>query len=322
MDNFSPAFKTRLGIFLVFGLVIFMIIIFFVGKQQNLFNPVFQITTDFQNVSGLLVGKNVRYSGINVGIVDNIAIINDSTVQVSFFVRRNVQEFIKADSKASIGSEGIIGDRVLVITQGTSGAPTVRDGQHIASQEPVETDEIMQSLQASAYSAQIITNQLSEILTFVNSGEGSVGRMIFDETIADNMAQTIDNFKKSSEDFDEIIEVTQQNVYTFMEKLQETAAKTEIASQQLGEIMTRINSGEGTIGALINDTTMAANLGETLENLRSSSQGLDENMEALKHNFFFRRYFRRLERQRIKDEKQRLIELREEQAAEAGPEPA
>ncbi|MCC5935060.1 MAG: MCE family protein, partial [Balneolales bacterium] len=229
MDNFSPAFKTRLGIFLVFGLLIFMIIIFFVGKQQNLFNPVFQITTDFQNVSGLLVGKNVRYSGINVGIVDNIAIINDSTVQVSFFVQRNVQEFIKADSKASIGSEGIIGDRVLVITQGTSGAPTVRDGQHIASQEPVETDEIMQSLQASAYSAQIITNQLSEILTFVNSGEGSVGRMIFDETIADNMAQTIDNFKKSSEDFDEIIEVTQQNVYAFMEKLQETAAKTEIA---------------------------------------------------------------------------------------------
>ncbi|MCH8557650.1 MAG: MlaD family protein [Balneolia bacterium] len=313
MDNFSPAFKTRLGIFIALGLTIFVIVIFFIGKQQNLFNPVFKVTTNFQNVSGLLVGNNVRYSGINVGIVDNIAIINDSTVQISFFVRRNVQEFIKADSKASIGSEGIIGDRVLVITQGTSGAPTVRDGQHIESKEPIETDEIMQSLQASAYSAEIITNQLSEIVTFVNSGEGMVGRMIFDETIADNIAQTIDNFKKSSEDFDEIVEITQQNVYEFMEKLQETAAKTEIASQELGEIMTKINRGDGTIGALINDTTMATNLSETIINLRSSSAGLDENMEALKHNFLFRRYFRRLERQRIRDEEQRIKELQLQQ---------
>jgi len=311
MDNSTPAFKARLGMFIAVGFAIFVIIIFFIGKQQNLFNPVFKVTTDFQNVSGLLVGNNVRFSGINVGIVDNIAIINDSTVQVSFLVRRNVQQFIKADSEAGIGSDGIIGDRVLILTQGSTRAPTVQDGQHIKSKEPIETDEIMQSFQTSAANAEIITNQLSEIMVHINSGQGTVGRIIKDETIADNIAQTIDNFQKSSEDFDEIIEVTQKNVYEFMAKIQETAAKTEIASQELGEIMTKINSGEGTMGALINDTTMAANLSETIINLKSSSQGLDENMEALKHNFLFRRYFRRLERQRVKDEEQRIIELEE-----------
>ncbi len=306
MKNATPAFKARLGMFIAVGLAIFVILIFYIGKQQHLFNPVFKVTTNFQNVSGLLVGNNVRYSGINVGIVDNIAIINDSTVQVSFLVRRDVQDFIKADSKAGIGSDGIIGDRVLIITQGTTAAPTVQDGQHILSKEPIETDVIMASLQASAASAEIITNQLSEIMINVNSGEGTVGRMIKDETIADNIAQTIDNFKKSSEDFDEIIDVTQQNLFEFMEKLQETAAKTEIASQELGEIMTKINSGEGTIGALINDTTMAANLNETIINLRSSSHSLDQNMEALKHNFLFRRYFRRLEREKRREEEQRI----------------
>lgn len=302
MDNYTPAFKARLGMFLAVGLVIFVIIIFFIGKQQNLFNPVFQVTTNFQNVSGLLVGNNVRYAGINVGIVDNIAIINDSTVQVSFLVRRNVQEFIKSDSQAGIGSDGIIGDRVLIITQGTTNAPTVQDGQHILSKEPFETDVIIGSLQASAASAEIITQQLAEIMINVNSGEGTVGRMIKDETIADNIAQTIDNFKKSSEDFDEIIEVTQKNIFEFMEKLQLTAAKTEVASQELGEIMTKINSGQGTIGALINDTTMAVNLNETIFNLRSSSEKLDENMEALKENWFFRRYYRRQERERQRNE--------------------
>ena len=303
MKNATPAFKARLGMFIAIGLAIFVIIIFFIGKQQHLFNPVFNVTTNFKNVSGLLVGNNVRYAGINVGIVDNIAIINDSTVQVSFFMRRDVQEFIKADSKAGIGSDGIIGDKVLIITQGTSSAPTVRDGQHLESKEPIETDVIMESLQATAASAEIITHQLSEIMINVNSGEGTVGRMIKDETIAENIAQTIDNFKKSSEDFDEIIEVTQKNIFEFMESLQQTAAKTEIASQELGEIMTKINSGEGTIGALINDTTMAYNLSQTIINLRSSSEGLDENMEALKHNWFFRGYYRRMERDRLREER-------------------
>jgi phospholipid/cholesterol/gamma-HCH transport system substrate-binding protein len=305
MDTYTPAFKARLGIFIATGLAIFVTVIFFVGKQQNLFNPVFKVTTNFQNVSGLLVGNNVRYSGINVGIVDNIAIINDSTVQVSLLIRRNVQQFIKADSEAGISADGIIGDRVLTITQGSSRAPTVQDGQHILSKEPIETDMIMASLQTSAASVEIITNQLTEILINVNSGEGTVGRLIKDETIADNIAMTIENFKKSSEEFDETIEVTKQNVFEFMEKLLETAAKTEIASNELGEIMMKINSGQGTVGALINDTTMAGNLNQTIINLMQSSQGLDENMEALKHNFFFRGYYRRMERaetRRIRDE--------------------
>ena len=81
MDNHTPKFKTRLGIFIAGGVAIFVIAIFIIGKQQNLFNPVFKVTANFYNVSGLQVGNNIRFSGINVGIVDNIHIINDSTVQ-------------------------------------------------------------------------------------------------------------------------------------------------------------------------------------------------------------------------------------------------
>ncbi|MEX2604500.1 MAG: MlaD family protein [Gracilimonas sp.] len=314
MNNFTPAFKARLGMFIAIGMAIFMILIFFIGRQQNLFNPVFKVTTSFQNVSGLLVGNNIRYSGINVGIVDNITIINDSTVQVDLLIRRNVQQFIKSDSQAGIGSEGIIGDRVITITQGSDNAPTVQDGQHILSKEPIETDMVMASLQTSAENAEIITYQLSQIMININSGEGTLGRMIQDTTIADNISQTIENFKKSSEGFDETIEITKQNVFEFMEKLQLTAAKTETASQELGEIMTKINSGEGALGALIHDTTMAGNLNQTIINLKRSTQGLDENMQALKQNFFFRGYYRRLDR---KEEKRIEEELKLEQQLEA-----
>jgi phospholipid/cholesterol/gamma-HCH transport system substrate-binding protein len=297
MEQHAPAFKARLGVFVTLGLTIFVVLIFFIGKQQHLFNPVFKVTTSFQNVSGLLVGNHIRYSGINVGIVDNIEILNDSTVQVGLLIRRDVQRFIKSDSQASITSDGIIGDRVIIITQGSQTALTVQDGQYITSKEPVETDMILESVLVSANNVGVITQQLSDIMININSGEGTIGRMIKDTTIAANIAQTIANFQKSSEEFDETVEIVKYNIFEFMEKLQETAAKTEIASQELGEIMTKINRGEGTLGALINDTTLANNLSETLINIRSSTQGLDETLEALKQNYFIRRYIRRIERE-------------------------
>jgi phospholipid/cholesterol/gamma-HCH transport system substrate-binding protein len=134
-----------------------------------------------------------------------------------------------------------------------------------------------------------------------------LGRLISDETIAENVSLTIENFKKSSEGLDETIEVTKENVFAFMESLQKTAAKTEVASNELGEIMTKINSGEGAIGMLIQDTTIVNNIDETIINLKESSIGLNENMEALKHNFLFRGYYRRQAKQEAKeDEKMRM----------------
>ena len=142
MENHTPQFKARLGIFIAVGIAIFVIAIFIIGKQQHLFNPVFKITTNFSNISGLQVGNNIRFSGIEVGIVDNISIINDSTVQVDMLIKKDVQQFIKADSHASISSSGIIGDKIIIITQGSTDSPMAVDGQHILSKEPIETDAI------------------------------------------------------------------------------------------------------------------------------------------------------------------------------------
>ena len=314
MDNHTPKFKARLGIFIAGGIAVFVIAIFIIGKQQHLFDPVFKITTNFLNVSGLQVGNNVRFSGITVGTVDNITIINDSTVQVDLMIKKSVQQFIKADSKAGIGSEGIIGDRVLIITQGSNDAAIATDGQKILSKEPVETDDIIVSLQATSVNAEVITLQLAEIMTDINNGRGTLGKLIQDSTVAENIDQIIGNFKKSSEGLDETIEVTKENAFAFMKSLQKTVAKTEVASNQLGEIMTKINSGEGTLGRLIVDTTLATNLDVTVVNLKESSVGLNENMEALQHNFLFRGYFKKkakeeAEKKRIEDEKLNAPEI-------------
>jgi len=211
MDTHTTKFKVRLGLFIAGGIMLFVIVIFIIGKQKNLFNPVYKLTTNFNNVSGLQVGNNIRFSGINVGTVDNIKIINDSTVQVDLLIRKSVQQFIKADCEAAIGSAGIIGDRILVITQGSYDSPLAKDGQQIVSKEPVEPDAIMASLQVTADNAAVVSDQLAEIMIKINTGNGTLGRLIQDSTIANNINQTILNLRKSSKGLNENMNAAKSN---------------------------------------------------------------------------------------------------------------
>ncbi len=176
-----------------------------------MFDPVFKLTTTFYNVSGLQVGSNIRFSGINIGTVDNISIINDSTVRVDMLIKKNVQRFIKTDCEAGIGSAGIIGDRILIITQGSSDAPMVKDGQHIESKEPVETDAIMASLKVTADNAAIISDQLAEIVGKINNGNGTLWKLIQDSTMASNISQTIVSLRKSSKGLNENMNAAKDN---------------------------------------------------------------------------------------------------------------
>jgi phospholipid/cholesterol/gamma-HCH transport system substrate-binding protein len=211
METHTQKFKVRLGLFVIGGLTLFVLAIFIIGKQKNLFNPVFKLTSTFYNVSGLQVGNNIRFSGINVGTVDNISIINDSTVRVEMLIRKDVNQFIKTDCEVAIGSEGLIGSRLLIITQGSSDAPLATEGQQLASKEPIETDAIMASLQVTAGYAEVISKQLAEIMFKINSGKGTLGRLIQDSTIAQNFDQTMLNLKKSSKGLDENMNAAKEN---------------------------------------------------------------------------------------------------------------
>ena len=211
MDKHSPKFKVRLGLFVAGGMVLFVLAIFLIGRQKNLFDPVFKLQTTFYNVSGLKVGNNIRFSGINVGTVGNITLVNDSTVQVDMIIKKSVQPFIKTDGLAAIGSEGIIGDRILIITQGSSEAVAVKGGESISSVEPVETDAIIISLAVTAVNFEIISEELAEIMININQGNGTLGRLIQDSSIAENINRTIINLRKSSRGLDENMNAAKSN---------------------------------------------------------------------------------------------------------------
>jgi phospholipid/cholesterol/gamma-HCH transport system substrate-binding protein len=212
MDTHKEKFKIRLGLFAVGGMVLFVLAIFVIGRQKNLFDPVFKISTTFYNVSGLQVGNNVRFAGINVGTVNKIIILNDSMVMVELMVKMDVQRFIKKDADVAIGSEGIIGDRLVIISQGSAESPVVKEGDYLSSTEPIETDAIMASLEVTALNAELMSYDLAEIVSNINSGKGILGRLISDSTMAKDLSRTMDNLESSSQGLEENMEAVKGSI--------------------------------------------------------------------------------------------------------------
>lgn len=303
MDDHREKFKVRLGLFIAGGTMLFFLAIFLIGKEKNLFNPVFKLTSAFKNISGLQVGNNIRFSGIIVGTVDNIRIINDSTVLVDMSIKKNVNQFIKSDCMVTIGSEGLIGDKLLIITQGSVDAPLAKNGQQLASKEPVELDAIIGNLQVTAVIAQSISKQIEKLMSNINSRNGTFGRLIQDSSVAYNLDQTLISLKNSSKWLDENINLVTKNL---LASLQVSAANTETGSKQLAEIMLKINNGNGTLGRLINDTTIIQNLEQIMVNIKKGSESLDEDMNALKENILLRGYFKKKESEAKKEKNDSL----------------
>lgn len=294
MRTDTPKFKARLGLFVVIGFVIFALAIFLIGRQKHLFDPVFTVTATFRNISGLQVGNNVRFSGINVGTVDNIKIINDSTVQVDMIIKKSVQSFIKADSKATLGSEGLIGDKLITITQGNTSEKAVKSGQSINSIEPVELDAIIMSLNQTSKNVEVISNELVQIITKINTGEGTIARLIRDSTIAENINKVIINFEKTSRGLDE-------NINIMMKSVNLTTENIRVSSQELAEIMKSVNQADGTIGKLIRDTVTANEIEQTIVNMKESASEITNTMEAINNSFLFRGYFKKKAKKEMLD---------------------
>jgi phospholipid/cholesterol/gamma-HCH transport system substrate-binding protein len=201
----------KLGMFVVIGVLLFMITIYFIGKNRNLFVSTFQLKSHFKNVSGLKVGNNVRFSGINVGTVKEIEFVSDSSVVVEVAIKEEVRQYIKTDAKASIGSDGLMGDKVLSISPGTASNKIVKNNDNIASTDAVEMEDLMKSVKVSVDNAGIITEQLAEFTYKMNNGNGALSKLLSDESFADDVDATMTNIKKASKGLNENMEAAKHN---------------------------------------------------------------------------------------------------------------
>lgn len=197
----NPGYQWKLGMFVIIALVAFAFTVYFVGKQKNLFGSTFLIKSQFKTVSGLKVGNNVRFSGINIGTVDDIRLVTDTTVMVELVIRKEIQQFIKKDAKASIGSDGLMGDKVLTISPGTANTAMVNDGDMLATKNPIEMEDVMGSVKTSVDNAGIITAQLAQFSAKMNNNNGVLSKLMTDEKFSGTLQNTLTNLQTSSKEF-------------------------------------------------------------------------------------------------------------------------
>jgi phospholipid/cholesterol/gamma-HCH transport system substrate-binding protein len=235
MDKQS-GYTWKLGMFVTIGLLLFIMAIYFIGKQKNLFGSTFNITSQFKTVSGLEVGNNVRFSGINIGTVEEIQLINDSSVVVRMVIKDEVREFIKTDARASIGSDGLMGDKVLTISPGVKSTKIIENGGAIASVNGIEMQDLMKSVKKSVDNAVVITDELAIFSHSMNTGNGALARLVRDDKMANSVSNTLSNLESGTKGFSENMEAAKSNFllkgYFKKKEKEKEKKKEEIKEQQ------------------------------------------------------------------------------------------
>lgn len=265
--------------FVIIGLVILVATIYFVGLQKNLFGSSFRLQSNFKTVSGLEIGNNVLFSGINVGTVDNIELLTDSSVVVQVLIKEKVQQFIKKDAIASIGSNGLMGDKVLIISPGKDSKEHVKDNDFIKSKAPIDMEDIMESIKKSVDNSSIITGQIAQFSYKMNHGNGTLSKLISDEKFAKSLQNTLFNLESSSREF--------------------------------SQFTAKMNNGNGALSKLVSNEKMGEMVDSTITNLKTGTEGINEVIEAAKHNFLLRGYFNKKKKaeDKIQDELDKKAEL-------------
>lgn len=273
--NISNSQKLKTGIFTIVGIVLLVIAIFVIGSNKNMFGNTFNIYGTFKNVGGLQIGNNILFAGIKVGTVDNISFVSDTMVRVDMILQSDVKPFLKKDAIATVGSSGLMGDKIITILPGSDNEKNLlNDGDRISSVNPVGMEEIISKFTTIADNAGIITGELAHMATQIREGDGSISRLLYTNTLANS--------------------------------LEGTSANAQKMTASLAGITSKINAGEGTIGSLVNTNTLSNRIDQVMVStdsaiitMRDAAAEFNENMKAMQSSFLFRGYFKRKAREEV-----------------------
>ncbi len=315
------------GIFIFIGIAILVLAVFTLGGQKKTFVKGFQVNAVFDDVSGLVAGNNVWLSGVKIGTVKKISFLNNTKVLVTMVLQKSLEPNIKKDAMAKISSDGLIGNKIVVIFGGTASAPPAKDGEYLKVQSLLNTEDMLMTLQENNKNLIEITGSFKSISKKIDSGRGVIGSLLNDEAMARNikgsvngLQATMNNFQAVSQRSKAVLANLDQFTATLNTKgslanelatdtsmfkvIQGTLTQLRDVTITAGQITNNLKAAsdqlhkdDNAAGVLLNDKESAATIKQTLSNLQSSSQKLEEDLEAVQHNFLFRRYFKKKDKE-------------------------
>ncbi|WPQ61409.1 MlaD family protein [Chitinophaga sancti] len=323
MTTFKNNRPVIVGIFILLGLAILVVTIFTLGGQKKTFVKSYTIYAVFNDVGGLIKGGNVWFSGVKVGTVKNITFYQNSQVLVTMNIEKEAQSHIHKDAMAKIGSDGLIGNKIVIIYGGSENMPQAEANDLLHVENIAGTDDMLATLQANNINLLEITNDFKRISKKIDSGKGTLATLLNDPAMANKLSNTFDNLQATASNFkavsinskDVLLNlkdfsnkinkpgnsindvVTDTVMYASIKgtlfQLKKAADAVTIFTGNLEKASERLNQDNNVAGVLLNDSLTAASIKITLKNLETSSQKLDADLEALQHNFLLRGYFRK-----------------------------
>lgn len=317
MNKNTPS-NIRLGLFVTIGTLVLVVALYLIGSKQSMFSSTIRISAQFYNVNGLMQGNNVRYAGIDIGTVDKIKIENDSSVTVYMVIEKKHSPYIKKNALAAVGTDGLMGNKLVNINPGSGSSEPVVDGDMIASLKPVETDEMIRTLNATNENLEAITGDLRSFTSRINTDKGLL-RLIEDSVAVDNIRIALQSIRQASENANRItiqINNLTQSINRgeglagalikdnkTAEGLKNTVANLEQISDSLDQVVaglnrfaSGVNNPQGLVYAVSNDSAMAVEVKDGVHNLKQSTELLNENLKAMRKSFLFRKYFKEQEK--------------------------
>lgn len=305
----------KLGTFVLAGVVFLVFSLYMIGKNRNIFGSTFTISAHFRNINGLVPGSNVRFAGSDVGTVKSISVESDTSVLVVMIVDKKMEKFIRKNALASIGTDGLVGNKIVNVNSVRGPSLSVEDGDVIGSLLPVETDEMMRTLQTTNENIAVITGNLKRvsdrlsgstnlwtilsdtiILKELQSAAKSINHAGSNAQVATEKAMHLMKRFSSGDGLAQAVfadtslsNSVRRSVATF----ENTTGELEGTVNDLKAAANGIRNGQGTVGLLISDSTASRKTLQSISNIEEGTAKFNENMEALKEHFLFRGYYRK-----------------------------
>lgn len=310
--------RFKLGLFVLAGTAVLILALYLMGSRKDLFSRSMIVSADFTEVGGLREGNNVRYAGINVGIVDAVEILNDTTVRVYLAIRLDEAEHVRTNALASVGSDGLMGNKLVELVPGEGSGDPIVEGDHLRSVPRLDTDVMMRTLARTNDNLAAITEDLLALSGKLNDPDNLVG-MLTDTTMGDVLREALyqlqaaaGNAQALTDGVNALVDdvqrgegaigvlladpVAEEDVRGMLDDLRMAADTLGLAIGRIDRFSKGLQDEGGVVHALTKDTAMAADLRRMMTRLDTTTILLNEDLRALQRNWLLRKYFKEKER--------------------------
>jgi phospholipid/cholesterol/gamma-HCH transport system substrate-binding protein len=313
MNETTHRHSVVVGLFVMAGMAILVAGVLLIGNLNKSLQNKIKIVVYFDDVSGLQKGNYIWLSGVRIGTVKNLYLKGASGVEVVMDIDARIKQYIHKDSRVKLGSDGFIGNRILIIYGGSQNVASIADGDTLKFEKTLSTEDLISTLQQNNENLKAITGDFKIISRKLVDGEGSIGKLLNDNSVFNNINSAAASLQGASAKAQQLLNsladfgsgLNKQGTLAH-ELTSDTAVFSSLRATVVGlkniadtaaVIMNNLKEAEGNpntaLGAILHDENTGAELKATIKNLNSSSEKLNVDLEALQHSFLMKGYFKK-----------------------------